>query len=111
MKINRESENFKKVFELFEKELGEEADYFIEIALEKSGIFVYPAFNERFSENIILQFHAVKLLDNIDCACCMNDKCDSTVEEKIEHILNDFFEEPELFLSAEFLQTHPDFFE
>ena len=47
MKINRESENFKKVFELFEKELNEEADYFIEIALANSGIFVYPCFSER----------------------------------------------------------------
>lgn len=108
--INRNSENFKKVYDLFEKELHEEADYFIEIALENGGIFVHPSFNERFSENIILQFNTIKLLGNIECAGCTAEECNSTLEEKVEHILNDFFEDPELFISQEFLQVHPDFF-
>lgn len=108
--INRNSENFKKVYDLFEKELSEEADYYIQIVLENSGIFVYPAFNERFSENIILQFTPVKLLDNLECVGCIAEECNSMLEEKIDHVLNDFFEEPELFICAEFLQNHPDFF-
>lgn len=108
--INKKSENFKKVMFLFKSELEKEADFYSQIEFENRDIVTNHSFNKCFNENIILQFNTIKLLDNLDCACCMNDECNSTVEEKIEHVLNDFFEEPEIFISVEFLQAHHDFF-
>lgn len=108
--INRSSENFKKVLLLFEEELRKESNLYTQIEIdEEENINVNQSFNERFGDTIIFQFNTMKLFDGLECAGCTTENCTSTLEEKIEHLQNEFFEVPENFISDEFLQTHRNF--
>ena len=64
---------------LFKGDLEKEGNFFSQIEIEEENIVVNSSFQERYNENILLQFNAVELLNNLKCTFCTVE-CDSILK-------------------------------